>query len=84
MSRPDNGTILEGVVVSYHESADSYGGSYGEIKTDDGRCYTWNSGQVFRNFSFAEVGNRMRFTVKDYCYATSIDQIDKARNHARR
>jgi hypothetical protein len=75
--RAETGERLTGEVVSRHPSASQYGGSFGEIRGTDGKFYTFDSGHVFRNFSFARVGAKVAFTVVCYSYATDIDQLDK-------
>ncbi len=68
---------ITGVVTSWHASADKYGGSYGEIQTENGKTYTWNAGNVFRNYSRCAVGAHVSFAPVGFGYATDIDQTDK-------
>ncbi len=68
---------LTGTVISFHLSADKYGGSYGEIEASDQRHYIWNTSNVYRNFSRLSVGAKVEFEPVDYFYATDIDQTDK-------
>lgn len=68
-------TGLEGEIVTFHEN--EHVGSYGLIRADSGKVYIWSAGHVFRNFSFAVLGQRYRFDVAHFSYATNIDQINK-------
>jgi hypothetical protein len=70
---------LTGTVTACHPSTDKYGGSYGEIAASDSRTYTWNTGNVFRNFSRLKVDAKVTFEPVGYYYATDIDQSDKER-----
>lgn len=77
MTNEASHTRLTGVVVSAHPSGSKYGGRYGEILGTDGKYYVFDSGHVYRNFSFADVGVEVSFEAVAYSYATDIDQIDK-------
>jgi hypothetical protein len=68
---------IAGEIVSMHTSSDTYGGTFGEIRGDDGKTYVYSGRQFFRNGSWPELGGRVDFVVADYVYATGINRTDK-------